>query len=214
MVSMVDGAQLGLRERKKMMTREAILAAAEEMFAERGFDHVTVAEIAERVNVATKTVFVYFPAKEDLVFTDEDAVRDSILARVRDRAQGETPFDAMAALLRELVSSAGADPASGLDRLRRMVGDSAVLRARTRLMWERIEVALAELLAETSGADPHAPEPRVAAAQLVSIFRLLASDDVLGSIRSRPKARQRAAMSDWLESALELVGRGIAAYPS
>jgi AcrR family transcriptional regulator len=209
---MVDSARPGLRERKKQLTRESILAAAEEMFAERGFDDVTVAEIAERVNVAAKTVFVYFPAKDDLVFHDEDAVRDSILARVRDRAEGETPFDAMAALLRELVASAGAGSVSGLDRLRRTVGDSAVLKARMRLMWEKFEVALAELLAADAGADAHAPEPRVVAAQLISIFRLLASEETLGYVRSRPRSKQRAAMANWLEISLDLAGRGVAAY--
>jgi len=55
-----------------------------------------VAEIADAVNIAAKTVFVYFPSKEDLVFSDADQMRDRIVARIRDRHPNETPLAAMA----------------------------------------------------------------------------------------------------------------------
>src|SRR5882757_3179526 len=90
-----SGPRLGLRERKKLMTRVNILRAAQEMFAERGFDHVTVAEIADAVNVSPKTVFVYFPAKEDMVFDGEAEMRERLVERIRSRAPGETPLEAM-----------------------------------------------------------------------------------------------------------------------
>lgn len=210
--SETTGGRPSLRERKKLMTRKAILDVAESMFAERGYDNVTVAEIADAVNISAKTVFVYFPSKEDLVFDDEDTVRDSIVAAVRDRAPGRTPLDAMATFVRDMMASAGTQSVDGLDRLRRTVGDSAVLQARMRLMWERFEIALAELLAEESGVDRHAPAPRVAAAQLILVYRLLASDETLDHIRSKPKSRQRAAFADWLEVSLRMVGDGLATY--
>jgi AcrR family transcriptional regulator len=208
----VDDARPGLRERKKLMTRRAILDTAETMFAERGYDNVTVAEIADAVNISAKTVFVYFPSKEDLVFDDEDRVRDAIVAAVRDRDPGRTPLDAMAGFVRGMVAEAGSESVAGLDRLRRMVGSSPVLLARMRLMWERFEVALADLLAQESGADPHAPEPRVAAAQLILVYRLMASDDVLDYVRSKPRNKQRAALANWLEVSLRLVGDGVGDY--
>jgi AcrR family transcriptional regulator len=209
---MVEHDGIGLRERKKLMTRKAILEVAETMFAERGFDNVTVAEIADAVNISAKTLFVYFPSKDDLVFADEDRVRDTVVAHIRDRAVGQTPLDAMGDLLREMMSASGARAVADLDRLLRMVGDNAVLRSRLRLMWERFEDAVAAYLAEETGAGRHAVAPRVAAAQLILVFRLLASADVLAYIRSHPKRRQTAAFNAWLADSLELVGDGIADY--
>ncbi|MDT7630813.1 MAG: hypothetical protein QOI50_2743 [Pseudonocardiales bacterium] len=203
------GARLGLRERKKLMTRGAILDAAHSMFAERGFDHVTVAEIADAVNISPKTVFVYFSAKEDLVFDGEAEMRDRIVARIRGRAPGETPLDAMGGLLRELLASYDPPAVTGLDRLRRTVGDSAVLKARLRLMWEHFEEAVAAVLAEEVGEDPHAPRPRVAAAQLVLVFRLMASEAVAEYVLAQPGPEQAAALENWLDVTLRQVAGGI-----
>jgi AcrR family transcriptional regulator len=204
------GARLGLRERKKLMTRGAILDAAQSMFAERGFDHVTVAEIADAVNISPKTVFVYFSAKEDLVFDGEAEMRDRIVARIRGRAPGETPLDAMGGLLRELLASYDPPAVTGLDRLRRTVGDSAVLKARMRLMWEHFEEAVAAVLAEEVGEDPHAPRPRVAAAQLVLVFRLMASEAVAEYVLAQPPGpEQAAALENWLDVTLRQVAGGI-----
>src|SRR5256712_11834487 len=61
-------AEVGLRERKKQQTRELIAEAARRLFADRGFDQVTVAEVARTANVSEVTVFNYFPTKEDLLY--------------------------------------------------------------------------------------------------------------------------------------------------
>jgi len=66
-----------------------------------------VAEIADAVNIAAKTVFVYFPSKEDLVFSDSGEMRDRIVARIRDRHPDETPLAAMGALMHELMAESG-----------------------------------------------------------------------------------------------------------
>jgi AcrR family transcriptional regulator len=206
------GERLSLRERKKRMTRCAILETARTMFAERGYDNVTVAEIADAVNVSSKTVFVHFPSKEDLVFDREAEMREGIVAKVRDRAAGETPLDGMAEFLRELDQESGSRMVAELDQLYRMIGDNLTLQSRLRRMWEQCEQELAEQLAKESGADPGAPWPRVVAAQLVMILRLMASEHLLGYLRAQPGPQQRAAIADWQAVALEAVGNGIAGY--
>jgi AcrR family transcriptional regulator len=61
---------MGLRERKKLQTREALLRVSRELFEARGYDQVTVAEIADAADISVKTLFTYFRSKEDLAFGD------------------------------------------------------------------------------------------------------------------------------------------------
>ncbi len=84
-----------LRERKKLRTREAIADAALELFAERGFDNVTVAEVAAAAEVSEKTVFNHFSCKEELLFDLDPALEDELISRVRTRAPGVPVLDAL-----------------------------------------------------------------------------------------------------------------------
>lgn len=94
---MVDGMAVGRRERKKAATRAAILDAATALFLERGFDEVSVREIADQADVSPKTVFTHFPQKEALVFGDEDERHERLVAAVRDRPPGSSISDALKA---------------------------------------------------------------------------------------------------------------------
>src|SRR3954454_18152863 len=90
----IAGETQGLRERKKQRTRERIAETARQLFAERGFDAVRVAEIAEAADVAEKTVFNYFATKEDLVYWRLEAFEDELLGAIRERKAGESVLDA------------------------------------------------------------------------------------------------------------------------
>src|SRR5919199_3377642 len=94
----------GLRERKKRRTRELIAATARRLFAERGFEDVTVAQIARAAEVSEQTVFNYFPTKEDLVYWRLGSFEDELLASIRDRTPGEA---AVAAFRRFVLAQRG-----------------------------------------------------------------------------------------------------------
>jgi DNA-binding LacI/PurR family transcriptional regulator/AcrR family transcriptional regulator len=130
------------RERKKAETRRAIVAAALRLFGERGFDAVTVVEIAEAADVSAKTVFNYFPAKEQLFYEDEPLLTGLPSEVVGSRAAGEP----VAGALRTLLPAAVADPA-GLVVRARVYHGSAGLRAYGREMFAAQERALAGVLA-------------------------------------------------------------------
>ncbi|WP_084546528.1 TetR/AcrR family transcriptional regulator [Glycomyces arizonensis] len=87
--------ELGLRERKKRATWSLLMSTALDMFEERGYDNVSVAEIAAEAGVSKATVFNYFPSKEELVVGGAKSHTEEPARLVRDRAVGETPHAVM-----------------------------------------------------------------------------------------------------------------------
>lgn len=87
-----EPARPGLRERKKLRTRQAIATAALRLFAERGYEETTIADIAAAADVAPRTFFGYFPSKEDVVFAEIDDRLAEVAERLR-RTSGETPME-------------------------------------------------------------------------------------------------------------------------
>src|SRR5271155_5822908 len=152
----------GLRERKKEQTRAAIAEAAKAMFDKRGFANVTVAEIADAANVSVKTLFKYFDTKEDLLFSDENEIRDEILESVRKRAPGESALDAIRGFFQTVLDSPGHRSAvEEIEGLRRSFQGNTPLQGRLTLMWERYEIALAQLLRDETKPSADDPTPRL-----------------------------------------------------
>src|SRR6266513_4553141 len=81
--------QPGLRERKKQRTRETIARAAHELFAERGYHATTLPDIAEAADVSTRTIFAYFPSKEDILFSDFVLMKQALAQALADRPEGQ-----------------------------------------------------------------------------------------------------------------------------
>jgi AcrR family transcriptional regulator len=162
---------MGLRETKKQQTRTAIADAALPLFLERGFDQVTVAEVARHAGVSTNTVFNYFPTKEDLFFGRQAEVEGHLATLVRNRAPSACPVETIRDDL--LTALRHDDPALGLHadapRFWQVIHDSTALRAREREISERAEAVLATALAE------HPPNTSTGPNQgNHSMFRLLA----------------------------------------
>jgi len=168
---------MGLRELKKEQTRQLIAGTAWRLFADRGFDQVTVAEIAREAQVAEATVFNYFPGKEDLFYSRFEAFSARLAEAVRDREPGEPALAAFRrALLEEggLLAQAEAGDQKALTRLRtvnRVIAASPALLAREQQAMARSADELAALLAAETGAADDDLRPQVAANALLGLQR-------------------------------------------
>ncbi|MER6051556.1 TetR family transcriptional regulator [Streptomyces sp. NPDC001793] len=169
------GAQPSLRERKKRLTRERISGVATRLFVERGFDDVTVAEVARAAEVSTMTVFNYFPRKEDLFLDRIPEAVELLVGAVRERGADETPLAALRRLALDLLAERHplGGPGEGFEYFFRTVLEAPSLRARAREAVEEVEGALAGALAEAAGGDPARPDrgARLAAALIIAGWR-------------------------------------------
>jgi AcrR family transcriptional regulator len=203
----------GLRERKKEQTRQLIADTARELFAERGFDAVTVAQVARAADVSEATVFNYFPRKEDLVYGRLESFEDALLAAVRDRAPGESALKAFARFVLEprgLLAGKNAD--EELLAITRMIAESPALLAREEEIFLRYTRSLASLLAEETGSRPDDVEPWAAATALMGVHRGLIAyvrGRVLAGRRNPRLAREVRAQG---ERALALLQSGLGRY--
>lgn len=193
----------GLRDRKKRMTRLAILDGATALFEARGYDHVTVAEIADAANVSVKTVFTYFDSKEDLVFANDFLVRDRLVGAVLGAARDEPVSHAVAKLLHALVSEMErhGDQPDSLEGYQRAAGDSPALQSRLRRMWTGYEDAVTGALRERNGRT--APTvARLQAIALVGMLRSVTSPEVREHVASSKNPHR--AMAQWIDRAAQM----------
>ncbi|WP_410592042.1 TetR/AcrR family transcriptional regulator [Amycolatopsis sp. lyj-23] len=188
----------GRRERKKAQTRTRIREAALDLFASQGYRETTIAQIAAAADVATRTVTLHFPAKEDLLFADDPFTADSLAHRLRART-AESTLDAvgdwMHATMRDLDArdhESGVDPAHIWQRraLRAellMADDD--LRGRARAGYRDLELLIAAGIGEDTGRPGDALLPRLAAATVVTGLREI-------YVTREGQAQAKAATSD------------------
>jgi AcrR family transcriptional regulator len=194
---------MGLRERKKEQTRRAIEDAAFRLFAERGFQATTVADIADAADVAPRTFFAYFPSKEDVLFADSDETFHALAARLRGRPPGESTFDALrswiAGLLREM--EAGGER----EALRhRLCSKHESIAAHQRQLLARFEAIIAESVAVDLGDAPTDLRPRmIAAAAIAAVLAMRPDDPGAEQLKSAEKLER-------LDEAIEFLRGGVA----
>jgi len=202
----------GLRERKKAKTRLAISDIATKMFIERGFDQVTVMEVAAAADVSVATIFNYFETKEDLFFDREGTVIEALRRGIIERKAGET---ISSVLHRQALSAIDAGlpqlMAHGASFLRTIEGSSA-LRARMRLGFEKTEAALAETIAEQTAAVAGDPTPQIAAAMLVSIQRMLLESAFAAVLRGDAVAPTKRKLRQACDRAFALLEGGLRGF--
>ena len=178
----------GLRERKKLQTRQAIYDAARRLFADRGFQNVTVAEVARAANVSEVTVFNYFPNKEDLFYAGMRFFEEELLEAVRRRKPDES---ALKAFRRKLLESTDGlrspERFATIKKATDAYAGSPSLAAREREIVEGYTRQLAELLAE---GEPDVEDSAVAAA-LMGAHRALV-DHVRRRVREGVRGEELA----------------------
>jgi AcrR family transcriptional regulator len=176
----------GARERRRQETRVRIVDAAAELFAERGFDSVSVMEIAKRAGVVEKTVFNHFPVKEGLVFDADPPMRAALLDAVRRRPSGESVAAAAGSFVVGAVSLLGSpEAASGIAQMAQVIRGSRTLQVREREILGELTNALAELIAEETSARAGQVEPWLAAHAVLGLYASLlelARDRVLAGM--------------------------------
>jgi AcrR family transcriptional regulator len=204
--------EVGLRERKKRRTRELIADTAWRLFAERGFDHVPVAEIARAAEVSEATVFNYFPTKEDLVFHRMEAFEQELLGAIRERNQGESIVEAFGRFVLNARGFLGSDdPAAneGMRAVARVISGSPALLGREREILEGYTTTLAAFIAEERGMAADDVEAWVVANALIGVHRALigyAHRQALDGIDNRRIARNLRTHG---KRALDLLEHGI-----
>jgi AcrR family transcriptional regulator len=207
------GPALGLRERKKQKTRETIIKVALELFDERGYEQTTIAEIADAAEVSPRTIFAYFPSKEDILFCDLPEARERLAQALRERPEGATALDA----LRDFI--AGSLSADGNEVLRkRILASDETLRRSKRARFAPFEQLMIEAIAEDLHAGPDDIRPQIVASALTAAFSavhdrdpaaqpesfspeqaMAVIDDVMGFLRGGLEALKHADAADMEE---------------
>jgi AcrR family transcriptional regulator len=155
----------GLRERKKQQTRETIERVALQLFAERGYDEATLAEIAEAADVSPRTIFSYFQSKEDILFCTEGDYLTMLREMLEQRDAGSTTVDA----LRDFISSLPPPDEHAMLR-KKVVAANPDLQMKLRARIGQLEGVLAQSIAKDLSAGPDDVRPALIAASMTAAF--------------------------------------------
>lgn len=189
----------GLRERKKQAVRQQISDVATRLFLERGFENVTIAEIAAAAGVAKMTVTNYFPRKEDLVFDQHAELVSHAAQVVADRESGESALTALQRGYFDALHRGDASTGIAGVRFVELITGSSALQARLREIEEQRETALAVELAEGTEMPADDITVLVAAAELAAVHRVLFRQALQLTLAGEPRAsivNRLTAMAD------------------
>jgi AcrR family transcriptional regulator len=187
----VSGLSPGLRERKKQKTRDTIVKVALELFAERGYEQTTIAEIAEAAEVSPRTIFAYFPSKEDIVFCDVPESHERFARALEDRPEGVTALDA----LRDIIAESLYLGPNELLR-KRIVANDETLRGSERARQAPFEQLMLEAIAKDLGAGRDDIRPQIVSAALVGAFSAIRDRDLAAPSDSFSSEQAMAVIDD------------------
>jgi AcrR family transcriptional regulator len=182
-----------LRSRKRLAMRQAISNVATRLFIARGFDHVTVDEIAAAADVGRMTVFNHFPRKEDMFFDLDEEGRELLRETLRQRAPHIAPIESLRLLAHRLVaqSSPYAEFSAASQDFIATVEGSETLKARARAIRDEIAQVVALGLAECLGREPGDSDACLAAGLLLATWAVafVQAHRVFGLTRNTEEAK-------------------------
>ncbi len=191
----------GLRERKKQETRSRLGDAAARLFAERGYDDVSMSDVARAAGVAEQTVYNYFPTKPDLVLDHADEVLRRITVAIAERPPGQSPADAMRAVVHaDIERYVGDDPVLARGQFPAQCRRSPTLRRRALEFYDDLSTAVSTALDDTD-LQPMTRRSRAAALVAVTQQVTEAIGDAVLSDADRDETRRSllAAVDDALD---------------
>ena len=208
----VQGRTPGLRERKKRAAREAIATTARRLFAERGFDAVTVAEVAAAADVSEKTVFNHFPTKEDLAFAGREEGIARFVSAIAERPPGRSVLDVFRAMTRDVLDVFVAGGDEDLLAVARIIRGSRALQERLTVGWESGAASITAAIAETAGADDDDLVPAVVARTLWFTHRSIFLAALNGLLADEDREQLAARLRGVADRAYDQLAGGLSEY--
>ena len=202
----------GLRERKKRAAREAIAATARRLFAERGFDAVTVAEIAAAADVSEKTVFNYFATKEDLAFAGREEGITQFVTAITDRPPTTSILDVFRAITHTVLEVLVAGGDQDLLAAAKIIRSSRTLQERLTVRWEAGAAAITAAIADTTGADHDDLAPAIIARTLWFTHRSIFLLALNGLLADENREQLAARLQQTADRAYDQLADGLGEY--
>jgi AcrR family transcriptional regulator len=183
------------RSRRRLATRQAISHVATRLFFERGFDHVTVDEIASAADVGRMTVFNHFPRKEDMFFDRDEESREILREALRHRDSLIAPIETLRLLAHRMVreQSPIVEFSARSQGFIETIERSETLKARARAIRDELAQVVAVALSECVGREPTDPNAHLAAGLLLATWTVALIQARLTFRQSRDTAKAKAA---------------------
>jgi len=202
--------EVGLRARKKARTRRAIADAAARLFAERGYEHVAVSDVAREAEVSEQTVYNYFQTKEQLVTDNGQPIQDELCRLIRTRPQATTPAAAIRALVLELVDGIrDFPPDQWRGELGYLAATSPTVHRLALEMLDRQATAIASAIGETSDVRPEIA--RLQGIALAGVFQIHISEAGQRTLDGQSQEQIADELRPGIEAALDDLDRWMAA---